>query len=126
VTDSVFIHNLSFLASIGVLDWEKSIQQKLELDVEMLTDIRPAAASEDLLITLDYAAISQRLIATAQAQHHDLLETLIEKLAALLLEEFNTSKVTLTLRKPDAVPSATSVGVRITRPLHAPAQALRV
>ncbi|MDR9466631.1 dihydroneopterin aldolase [Marinospirillum sp.] len=126
MTDSVFIHNLSFLASIGVLDWEKNIQQKLELDVELMTDIRPAAAREDLKLTLDYAAISQRLIATAQAQHHDLLETLVEKLAQLLLEEFNTSQVTLTLRKPDAVPSATSVGVRITRPLNTPAQALRV
>ena len=126
MTDSVFIHNLSFLASIGVLDWEKTIQQKLELDVEMLTDIRPAADSEDLKLTLDYASVSQRLIEAAQAQHHDLLETLAEKLAALLLEEFNTYQVTLTLRKPDAVPSASSVGVRITRPLHAPAQALRV
>jgi|AntRauTorcE11898_2_1112593.scaffolds.fasta_scaffold29506_2 dihydroneopterin aldolase len=126
MTDTVFIHNLSFLASIGVLDWEKSIQQKLELDVEMMTDIRPAAASEDLQLTLDYAAISQRLIETAQAQHHDLLETLIEELAQLLLEDFNTAQVTLTLRKPDAVPSATSVGVKITRPLNNSAQALRV
>jgi len=126
VTDSVFINNLSFLASIGVLDWEKSIQQKLELDVELTTDIRPAALHEDLSQTLDYAAISQRLITAAQAQHHDLLETLIEKLAQLLLKEFNTSQVTLTLRKPDAVPSAGSVGVRITRPLRSSHQAVDV
>lgn len=126
MTDSVFINNLSFLASIGVLDWEKSIQQKLELDVELTTDIRPAALHEDLSQTLDYAAISQRLITAAQAQHHDLLETLIEKLAQLLLKEFNTSQVTLTLRKPDAVPSAGSVGVRITRPLRSSHQAVDV
>lgn len=126
MADTIFIHNLSFLASIGVLDWEKSIQQKLELDVEMQTDIGPAAAQEDLRLTLDYAAISQRLITTAQARHHDLLETLIEKLAEVLLAEFNTTRVTLTLRKPDAVPSATSVGVRVTRPINPPAQALHV
>lgn len=126
MSDCIFINNLSFLASIGVLDWEKTIQQKLELDIEMTTDIRPAAAQEDLALTLDYAAISQRLIAIAQAEHHDLLETLIEKLAQQLLTEFNPTQVTLTLRKPDAVPSATSVGARITRPLKSSVQAFDV
>ncbi|SFC14574.1 dihydroneopterin aldolase [Marinospirillum celere] len=118
MADRIFITNLTFLAGIGVFEWEKGIQQKLELDVEMLTDIRPAALSQDLQATLDYAAISQRLVAYSQAQHHDLIETLAENLATLLLEEFNIRQLTLTLRKPDAVPAASSVGVTITRPLE--------
>ena len=115
MADRILIHNLSFLASIGVFEWEKQQLQKLELDLELVTDIRPAAATERLDLTLDYAAVSQRLIETAQAQHHDLVETLIEKLAQLLLREFPTPEVTLTLRKPGAVAAADSVGVRITR-----------
>lgn len=113
--DIIFIKNLSFLASIGVFDWEKQVQQKLELDLELSTNIRPAAAKDDLNLTLNYAAISEQVIQLAQAQHHDLIETLAEKIAALLLANFNTQQVSLTLRKPSAVPAAASVGVKIVR-----------
>lgn len=113
--DSIFIEKLTFLAGIGVFEWEKQIEQKLELDVQLSTDIRPAAATDDLNLTLNYAAISEAIIALAKSQHHDLIETLAEKIAALLLQNFNTSQVTLTLRKPNAVPAAGGVGVRITR-----------
>jgi 7,8-dihydroneopterin aldolase/epimerase/oxygenase len=113
--DVIFIQNLQLLASIGVFEWEKQLLQKLQLDVELLTDIRPAAASERLDQTLDYAAISQRLMQLAQSRHHDLIETLAESMAQCLLTEFNTPQVTLTLRKPGAVAAADTVGVRICR-----------
>lgn len=118
--DSIFIENLSFLASIGVFEWEKQFEQKLELDIELSTDIRPAAANDDLNLTLNYAAISELVINLAQSQHHDLIETLAEKIAARLLQEFNTQQVSLTLRKPSAVPAAASVGVKITRQRQEP------
>lgn len=118
--DSIFIENLSFLASIGVFEWEKQFEQKLELDIELSTDIRPAAANDDLNLTLNYAAISELVINLAQSQHHDLIETLAEKIAAKLLQEFNTQQVSLTLRKPSAVPAAASVGVKITRQRQEP------
>ena len=118
--DSIFIEKLSFLASIGVFEWEKQFEQKLELDIELSTDIRPAAANDDLNLTLNYAAISRLVINLAKAQHHDLIETLAEKIAAKLLQEFNTQQVSLTLRKPSAVPAAASVGVKITRQRQEP------
>lgn len=113
--DTVLIEKLSFLASIGVFDWEKQFEQKLELDLELSTDIRAAAASDDLNLTLNYVAISEAAINLAKSQHHDLIETLAEKIAARLLQDFNTQQVSLTLRKPSAVPAAASVGVKITR-----------
>jgi len=118
--DSIFIEKLSFLASIGVFEWEKQFEQKLELDIELSTDIRPAAANDDLNLTLNYAAISELVIQLAKAEHHDLIETLAEKMAAKLLQEFNTQQVSLTLRKPSAVPAAASVGVKITRQRQEP------
>lgn len=114
-SDRVFIHNLSFLASIGVLEWEKQQAQKLELDLELVTDIRPAASTDELALTVDYAAISAQVMAVAQAQHHDLLETVAEKIAAAVLQNLAVQQVDLTLRKPGAVPAATSVGVKISR-----------
>lgn len=113
--DSIFIEKLTFLASIGVFEWEKQVEQKLELDLQLSTDIRPAAATDDLNLTLNYVAISEAAINLARSQHHDLIETLAEKIAVLLLQDFNTQQVTLTLRKPNAVPAAGSVGVKITR-----------
>lgn len=119
--DSIFIEKLSFLASIGVFEWEKQFEQKLELDIELSTDIRPAATNDDLNLTLNYVAISEQVIKLAQSQHHDLIETLAEKIAAMLLQNFATQQVTLTLRKPSAVPAAAGVGVKITRQLIEPA-----
>ena len=113
--DSILIEKLTFFASIGVFEWEKQVEQKLELDLELTTDIRPAAATDDLNLTLNYVAVSDAAIHLAKSQHHDLIETLAEKIAALLLQDFNTSQVTLTLRKPNAVHAAASVGVKITR-----------
>jgi dihydroneopterin aldolase len=113
--DTIFIHRLQFLAGIGVFEWEKQLQQKLELDLELNTDIRPAAEQDSLDLTLNYVAISQAVIQLAQSQHHNLIETLAEKMAQLLLDQFNTTQVTLTLRKPAAVPAAETTGVRITR-----------
>lgn len=113
--DIVFIEQLTFLASIGVFEWEKQLEQKLVLDLELTTDIQPAAASDDLHLTLNYVAISEQVVKLAKSQHHDLIETLAEKLAAMLLQNFATQQVTLTLRKPSAVPAAAGVGVKITR-----------
>lgn len=121
MNDCIFIHNLQFQASIGVFDWEKHQQQPLEVDLELVTDIRKAAASEQLSDTLNYATISEQLIQLAQSQHHDLIETLAERMADLLLNTCNTPSLTLTLRKPGAVAAATSVGIRITRHRQEPA-----
>ncbi|PJF33565.1 MAG: bifunctional dihydroneopterin aldolase/7,8-dihydroneopterin epimerase, partial [Phototrophicales bacterium] len=52
--DIVFIEQLEVLTTIGVFDWEKEIKQKLVFDLELGTDIRQAAASDDLKDTLDY------------------------------------------------------------------------
>ncbi len=57
--DLVFIEQLEVIASIGVYDWEQEIKQKLVLDLEMAHDNRPAALQDDVMLALDYAAVSQ-------------------------------------------------------------------
>lgn len=113
--DRVLIEGLSVETIIGVYDWERSIRQRLVLDLEMASDIRPAAADDDLDKTLNYAAISERIGEFAEASRFGLVETFAERLAALLREEFAISWLRLTLRKPGAVSNAAAVGVRIER-----------
>ncbi|WP_110649116.1 dihydroneopterin aldolase [Salinicola peritrichatus] len=113
--DQVLIEGLTLETVIGVYDWERNVRQRLELDLELVTDIRPAAQHDDLTRTLDYAAICQRLADYADANAHGLVETFAERVAALLIDEFGVRRLRLTVRKPGAVAAARAVGVRIER-----------
>ena len=113
--DIVFIRELRADAVIGVYDWERSIRQTLVLDLEMAWDNRPAAAGDAIDKALDYAAVSSRVIAHVEGSSHQLLETLAEELAALVLAEFGVPWLRLRLCKPGAVQQARDVGVLIER-----------
>ena len=111
----VFIRALRIDTVIGVHDWERQVQQSLLLDLEMSADIRAAAASDEVADALDYSAVADRLREYAAAHSVQLVETLAERLAALLREEFGVSWVRLRLCKPGAVADARDVGVIIER-----------
>ena len=113
--DRILIEALSVDTVIGVYDWERSIQQSLSLDLVLATDIRSAAATDDLRLTLDYAAICQRIQQFADAHQFALVETFAERLTECLRAEFPITWLRLTVRKPGAVPNAASVGLEITR-----------
>lgn len=114
--DQVFINGLTLEAVIGVYDWERIAPQRLILDLEMGWDIRPAAADDDLTRTLDYAQISLRIGEFADASRFELVETFADRLAALIMSEFQVPWLRLRLTKPGAVPEALGgVGVLIER-----------
>lgn len=115
MTDSVLIEGLAVETVIGVYDWERTIQQRLLVDLELAWDNRPAAASDDVADALDYGAVSSRVKTFFDSCQPALLETAAEQLAQCLMSEFAVPGVRLTLRKPGAVPAARSVGVRIQR-----------
>lgn len=113
--DSVFITGLKVSAVIGVHEWEKKIQQTLIFDLELAQDNQRAARRDHIDDALDYAAISQVVTDYVQSQPRQLIESLAEEVAALILDKFDTAWVKLSLRKPNAVPAAQTVGVRIER-----------
>ncbi|WP_163558524.1 dihydroneopterin aldolase [Halomonas sp. NO4] len=113
--DRVLIESLGVDTVIGVYDWERRITQRLVLDLELATDIRAAAANDDLSQTLDYAAISERIARFAADNAFALVETFAERLAEVLRHDFAIAWLRLTVRKPGAVPAASAVGVRIER-----------
>jgi len=113
--DIIFIRDLRIDAVIGIYDWERSIRQTLSLDLELATDIRKAAASDAIEDTLDYKAVAKRIIAFVQESRFELVETLAERVAALILEEFPVPWLRLTLNKGGALRGARGVGVVIER-----------
>jgi dihydroneopterin aldolase len=119
--DRIFIENLTVETVIGIFDWEREIRQAVSLDLEMDFDIRAAASSDSIADTLDYKAVSKRLIQFIELSQFRLVEALAERCAAIVLEEFPVSRLTLRLRKPGAVRGSSAVGVIIERSRGGPA-----
>lgn len=113
--DKVFIEGLEIDALIGIYDWERRIRQTLVFDLEMGFDNRAPAASDDIAHTLNYKAVSKRLIEYVSQSDFGLVETLAERCARIVMEEFNVPWLRLKLSKPGAVRGARAVGVIIER-----------
>lgn len=113
--DKVFIEGLEVDCIIGIYDWERRVRQPVVLDLEMAFDNRRAAASDAIGDTLDYKRISRRLVEFVSASEFGLVETLAERCAAIVTDEFGVPWVRLRLSKPGAVRGARNVGVQIER-----------
>ena len=115
MSDKVFIEGLEIDALIGIYDWERRIRQTLVFDLEMAFDNHMPAASNAITDTLDYKAVSKRLIAFVGSSDFGLVETLAERCAEIVLAEFGVHWLRLKLSKPGAVRGAQAVGVIIER-----------
>ena len=113
--DIVFIRDLRIETVIGIFDWERKIKQTVIVDLEMSTDVRRAAASDLIEDTLDYKSVSKRLISFVEESEFQLVETLAERCAKIIIEEFDVHWVRLTMNKIGAVSAARDVGVIIER-----------
>ena len=113
--DIVFISDLRIDTIIGIYDWERRVRQTISLDLEMGADIRRAAATDAIEDTLNYKAVAKRLIDFVGNSEYQLVETLAEEIAAIVLNEFSVPWVKLTVHKPGAVRGSRDVGVVIER-----------
>lgn len=114
--DIVYIRELEIETLIGIYDWEREVKQVVSLDLEMATDIQRAAQSDNIEDTLDYKAVSKRLISFISESEFLLVEAMAEQVANIVLAEFNVPWLRLRLSKPGAVRGARDVGVIIERP----------
>ena len=113
--DIVYIRDLRVDAIIGINDWEREVRQPLSLDLEMATDIRKAADSDDIADTVDYKAVAKRLIAFVEGTEFLLVERMAERVSDIVREEFGVPWLRLRVSKPGAVTGAADVGVVIER-----------
>lgn len=114
-SDTVFIRDLRVETVVGIFDWERRIKQTVALDLDMSTDIRRAARSDRIEDTLDYKTVAKRITQFVCAAQFQLVETLAEQIATLIIKEFQVTHVKVTLHKPGAVSGSKSVGVIIER-----------
>jgi len=113
--DLVLIEGLEVRTVIGIYDWERDIRQTVRLDLEMAWDISKAGQSDNIADTLDYKAVSKRLIDYVEASNFGLIEALAESCATIILTEFHVPWLRLKMSKPGAVRGSENVAVLIER-----------
>ena len=118
--DRITVHGLTGHGFHGVYPAERARGQTFRVDAVLELDTSPAAATDDLTRTVNYAELSQQLHALLVGEPVDLLETLAQRLADCCLEYPDVEAVEITVHKPDAdlgVPADdVTVAIRRTRP----------
>lgn len=113
--DRIFLRGLTAECIIGFIDWERRVKQTVVVDLELPVDCERAAASDEVADTVDYKRVAKRVLAYIEASQFKLVETLAQRLAMVLLEEFALDWVRVSLNKPGAIRSSRDVGVVIER-----------
>jgi len=113
--DIIFLGALEAATIIGIYDWERETKQTVVLDIEMAFDIKKAAETDAIEHTLDYKSVSERVVSFVEQSEFFLVEKLIEEIANILISEFNTPWVKITLNKRGAISRARDVGIIIER-----------
>jgi len=115
LTDKIKLSGLKVETIIGVWEWEKRNPQIVSIDLEMSTAIKAAAKSDSIKDALDYRAISKRIKQYSENNHFELIETLAENLAQIIIEEFKVEWVKLSVSKPYAIRDSKNVSLTIER-----------
>ncbi len=113
--DIIYLHDLKIECVIGIWEWERRIKQTVILDLDMAADIRRAASTDHIDDTLNYKAVAKRVIEFVGNSQFQLVETMAEKVAEILLAEFKLKWTRVRVNKRGAVRGAGDVGVVIER-----------
>jgi dihydroneopterin aldolase len=102
MTDRIVLAGMAFQARHGVLDWEKSTAQRIEVDVELALDVQPAGLDDDLNRTVDYRAVYAIVRQIVESTTYNLVEALAEAIAhEILAEQGLVDEVVVRVRKPE-------------------------
>ena len=113
--DTIFIEGLAVDAILGIFPEERLNPQPVLFDIDFLVDTHAAASSEDIEQTVSYATVAEEISALAINGRYQLVETLAQACADLLLERFAVPWVRIKITKPNAVANASGVGVIVER-----------
>jgi len=113
--DKIFLDELKVDTIIGIWEWERRIRQTVVIDLEMSADIARAAATDDVVDTLNYKSVAKRVQEFVADSSFQLVETLAERIATIVREEFEVAWVRVRVNKPGAIRGSKAVGVMIER-----------
>ena len=114
-SDTIILTDLKIQTVVGIWEWERKIRQTVSIDLELGADIRRAAASDNIEDTLNYKQVAKRVQQFVADSAFQLVETMAEKIAEIVLAEFDVPWVQVRVNKPGAIRGARDVGVLIRR-----------
>jgi dihydroneopterin aldolase len=115
--DKILISAIDSVAAIGVTAEERTIKQRLSIDIELWVDSAKAARTDSLKDALDYSKVAVLVMEVCRSRDFHLIETLAELLAIQILDNFPTPQVRILVRKisPVVEPRVQHVSIEIVR-----------
>ncbi|MEE8288355.1 MAG: dihydroneopterin aldolase [Nitrosomonadaceae bacterium] len=113
--DIIFLHELKAKTLIGVYPWERQVMQTIQLDVEIALPTSKACRTDSFEDALDYALIVKRINETLSQKQFSLLEALAEHIAQIILTEFKSPWVKVSVAKLSMIRGVKKLGVCIER-----------
>lgn len=101
-TDTITLRGIRARGFHGVFAEERREGQTFVVDVTLAVDLGPAAAADDLSLTVDYGRVAAAIVDEITGQPCDLIETLATRIAGRLLAHGRVHTVEVTVHKPDA------------------------
>ena len=113
--DKIFLRELEVETVIGIWAWERKIKQTVSIDLEIATDARAASSQDRVSGTLNYRDVAKRLIQFIGESQFELVESLAEAIARIVVVDFAAPWVKVAVAKPGAIAGSRTVGILIER-----------
>lgn len=102
MADRISLRGIRARGYHGVLPFEQELGQTFVVDVNMAVDVEPAAAADDLALTVDYGAVATEVAAIVTGPPFQLIETLAVRIAQRVKQFSGVQQVTVSVHKPYA------------------------
>lgn len=115
--DTITLTGLRAFGHHGVLDSERQAGQEFLIDVTIWLDFADAISTDDVTKTIHYGELAEKIVGAVASDPVNLIETVAERVAAIVLTYDRASSTRVTIHKPSApitVPFG-DVAVSITR-----------
>jgi dihydroneopterin aldolase len=113
--NTVIIRELRLKAWVGLYRHEKIAPQTIAIDLEIDLPNDRAFETGKVADTIDYGVVVKRIKDLLAEERFGLVESLAERIAGLILKEFQAPRVKLSIAKLGVLPEARYVGVTIER-----------
>lgn len=113
--DTIFLHELKAETLIGVYEWERRVRQTVQVDLEIALPDSRACKTDNFSDALDYGQIVRRVQDTLANKHFSLLEALAEHIAQMIIEDFGSPWVRVSIAKLAMIRGVKQIGVSVER-----------
>lgn len=113
--DKIIIKDLLLRSIIGINPDERVNKQDILINMVLYTDIRQAAASDDISASVNYKSVTKRIVKHVEESSDLLVEKLVTDIARIVITEYPVQRVMVRVEKPGALRFARSVGIEIER-----------